>query len=50
MFSFGEARYALIYKLEGAIEFDEGYLEKATSSKVKLKRAANVDVLKRRLS
>jgi hypothetical protein len=30
-------RYAL-YQLEGAIEFDEGYFEKATSGKVKLKR------------
>jgi transposase-like protein/DNA-directed RNA polymerase subunit RPC12/RpoP len=27
-----------LYQLEGAIEFDEGYFEKATSSKVKLKR------------
>tara|TARA_B100000795_G_C22576595_1_gene352134 strand:+ start:344 stop:691 length:348 start_codon:yes stop_codon:yes gene_type:complete len=29
--------YAL-YQLEGVVEFDEGYLEKATSEKVKLKR------------
>lgn len=27
-----------LYQLEGAIEFDEGYFEKATSEKVKLKR------------
>ena len=27
-----------LYLLEGAIEFDEGYFEKATSEKVKLKR------------
>lgn len=27
-----------LYQLEGAIEFDEGYFEKATSQKVKLKR------------
>ena len=27
-----------LYQLEGAIEFDEGYFEKATSDKVKLKR------------
>lgn len=27
-----------LYQLKGAIEFDEGYFEKATSSKVKLKR------------
>ncbi|MFT5249712.1 MAG: hypothetical protein ACI93P_001440, partial [bacterium] len=27
-----------LYTLKGAIEFDEGYFEKATSSKVKLKR------------
>lgn len=27
-----------LYELEGAIEFDEGYFEKATSEKVKLKR------------
>lgn len=27
-----------LYQLEGAIEFDEGYFEKATSSKIKLKR------------
>lgn len=27
-----------LYQLEGAIEFDEGYFEKSTSSKVKLKR------------
>ena len=27
-----------LYQLEGAVEFDEGYFEKATSQKVKLKR------------
>jgi len=27
-----------LYQLEGAIEFDEGYFETATSEKVKLKR------------
>jgi hypothetical protein len=27
-----------LYQLEGAVEFDEGYFEKATSEKVKLKR------------
>ena len=27
-----------LYQLEGAIEFDEGYFEKATCAKVKLKR------------
>ncbi len=26
-----------LYQLEGSIEFDEGYFEKATSKKVKLK-------------
>jgi len=27
-----------LYRLEGAVEFDEGYFEKATSEKIKLKR------------
>jgi hypothetical protein len=27
-----------LYQLDGAVEFDEGYFEKATSEKVKLKR------------
>lgn len=27
-----------LYQLKGAVEFDEGYFEKATSQKVKLKR------------
>ena len=40
-----------MYTLEGAVEFDEGYFEKATSEKVKLKRGwgsqpqANVSVM-----
>ena len=40
-----------MYTLEGAVEFDEGYFEKATSEKIKLKRGrgsqrqANVAVM-----
>lgn len=34
----GMGKRDALYQLEGAIEFDEGYFEKATSEKVKLKR------------